>query len=149
MEFALRKLYDLSFSLQKVSSLLLQISVRVQMRVSSKRSIPCDGSCWNKNEYKSIWDSWILKSQNSTAFEPVFLSPTLYLSPTAAISTLLSHSSEWDILYQVAADVLCPGWQISISFSNSDWADRSYTLSGIRELGKHLLISPTPLQPSP
>lgn len=62
-------------------------------------------------------DSWILKSQNRSAFEPILLSSSLYLSPTAAISTLLSRLSQRDAFYQVAANVVsAAGWPISISF---------------------------------
>lgn len=65
-----------------------------------------------------MWDSWILKSQKCSAFEPILLSSTLYLSPTAAISTVLSHLSQQDTFYQVPANVvLAAGWPISISFS--------------------------------
>lgn len=65
-----------------------------------------------------MWGSWILKSHNCSAFEPILLSSTLYLSSTAAISTVPSCLSQWDAFYQVAANVvLAAGWPISISFS--------------------------------
>ena len=94
-----------------------------------------------------MWDSWLLKSQNHSAFEPTLLSSPLYLSPTAAISTVPSHLSQQDAFYQVAANVvLAAGWPISISFS-SDCADCSYPLSNTKEQDKHLHISLSSLYP--
>jgi len=65
-----------------------------------------------------MWNSWILESQNYPAFEPILLSSTPCLSPTAAISTTPSRLSQRDAFYQVAADaMLAAGWPASISLS--------------------------------
>lgn len=118
MEFALTKLYELCLILQKDSNLFIQIRSRVWMWVSPRKSIPCDVSCWNKNKYRPMRDSQILKSPSRSAFEPILLSSSPYLSPPAAISAVPSRLSQRDVFYQVAANVvLAAGWPISISFS--------------------------------
>lgn len=88
MECALTNLQELSLVLQKYSHLL--IFGRVWIRETSRKSMSCDVSCWNKNEKRPMWDSWVLKIHNCSVFEPAFLSSTLYLAPTAVISMALS-----------------------------------------------------------
>lgn len=115
MECVLTNLQELCLVLQKYSHLL--ISGRVWTRDTARKHA-LDVSCWNKNEKRPRWDSWVLNIHNCPMFEPVLLSSMLYLAPTAVLSVALSCVSQQDGFYQVAANVvLAAGWPGSISFS--------------------------------
>lgn len=59
MECTLTNLQEPCLVLQKFSHLL--ISGRVWTRKTSRKSMPCDISCRNKNKKMPMWDSWVLK----------------------------------------------------------------------------------------
>lgn len=125
MDCTLTNLQELCLVLQKYSHLL--ISGRVWTRETSRKSMPCDVSCWTKNEKRPMWDSWVLKIHNCSVPEPALLSSMLYLAATAVISVALSCVSQQDSFYQVAANVvLAAGWPGSIS-SSREWLCRLLT----------------------
>lgn len=110
MECALTNLQELCLVLQKYSPLF--ISGRVWTRETSRSSMPCGVSCWNKNEKRPMWDSWVLEMLSCSVFEPALLSAMLYLPPAAVISRAPSRVSQQDRFYQVAANC-CVGCRLA------------------------------------